>query len=240
MIEIPTGLPSELVPLSWLIGVWEGTGVIDYTVGESSVTREFGQRVSFSHDGLPYLNYNSYTWLLPEKPKQVDDDAAAAENAAEDAGAVADAAAADAAADAAAPHGEAEILEPLVTETGYWRLERPLIEGDPGPGMLPGVGPRPFGTAQAVETLRTTTGAFPLQVSIVHPNGVSELYLGQINGPRIDLATDAVVRTAGAKEYAAATRLYGLVENHLLWAWDIAALGQELRTHASARLAKVD
>ena len=48
------------------------------------------------------------------------------------------------------------------------------------------------------------------------------------------------MRTAGAKEYTAATRLYGLVENHLLWAWDIAALGQDLRTHASARLAKVD
>ena len=76
--------------------------------------------------------------------------------------------------------------------------------------------------------------------AIAHPDGVSEVYLGQIKGPRIDLATDAVVRTANAKEYAAATRLYGLVDNHLLWAWDIAALGQELRSHASARLAKVD
>ncbi|MBN9174569.1 MAG: FABP family protein, partial [Microbacterium sp.] len=44
----------------------------------------------------------------------------------------------------------------------------------------------------------------------------------------------------GAKNYAAATRMYGLVENHLLWAWDIAALGNELGAHASARLAKVD
>ncbi|MCU1527438.1 MAG: fatty acid-binding protein, partial [Frondihabitans sp.] len=35
-------------------------------------------------------------------------------------------------------------------------------------------------------------------------------------------------------------RMYGLVENHLLWAWDIAALGNELRTHASGRLAHVD
>ena len=36
------------------------------------------------------------------------------------------------------------------------------------------------------------------------------------------------------------TRLYGLVEEHLLWAWDIAALGQDLRTHASGRLARVE
>jgi hypothetical protein len=77
-------------------------------------------------------------------------------------------------------------------------------------------------------------------VTILHPGGVSELYLGQVKGPRIDLATDAVVRTASAKEYAAATRLYGLVDDHLLWAWDIAALGQELRTHASGRLARVE
>jgi len=231
MIEIPTGLPSELVPLSWLIGVWEGTGVIDYTVGDEKVTREFGQRVSFSHDGLPYLNYNSYTWLLPEQPAADADGASTAD---------ADALSDDATTDAVVEPDPLAVPEPLVTESGYWRLERPLLDGDPGPGMLPGQGPRPFGTTQSVEALRTSNGAFPLQVSIVHPNGVSELYLGQIDGPRIDLATDAVVRTAGAKEYAAATRLYGLVENHLLWAWDIAALGQDLRTHASARLAKAE
>jgi len=198
MIELPVDLPAELVPLSWLIGVWEGTGVLDYAIGDEHVQREFGQRISFSHDGLPYLNYNSYTWVLDE------------ENT------------------------------PLVAETGYWRLSRPLTAGDPGPGMLPGVGTRPFTNAAAVETLRNDGGSFDIEVALVHPDGVSEVYLGQVAGPRIDLATDAVMRTAGAKEYSAATRLYGLVEGHLLWAWDIAALGQQLRTHASARLAKVD
>jgi uncharacterized protein (DUF952 family) len=64
------------------------------------------------------------------------------------------------------------------------------------------------------------------------------VYVGEVNGPRVDLATDFVMRTAGAKEYAAATRLYGLVDDHLLWAWDIAALGQDLRTHSSGRLAR--
>jgi hypothetical protein len=48
------------------------------------------------------------------------------------------------------------------------------------------------------------------------------------------------MRSHGAKEYTAATRMYGLVQGHLLWAWDIAALGQPIKTHASARLAKVD
>lgn len=212
MIEIPTGLPAELVPLSWLLGVWEGTGVLDYAIddgarSEKRVQSEFGQRVSFSHDGLPYLNYNSYAWLISDGESSDEPDDAAS---------------------------------PLVAETGYWRLSRPLTDGDPGPAMLPGVGARPFANAEAVETLRNASGGFDIEVSLVHPDGVAELYLGQIAGPRIDLSTDAVIRSASAKEYAAATRLYGLVDAHLLWAWDIAALGQDLRTHASARLAKVD
>ncbi|QYF72537.1 FABP family protein [Cryobacterium sp. PAMC25264] len=215
MYELPVGLPSELVPLSWLIGVWEGSGILDYTVDGETVTREFGQRISFSHDGLPHLNYSSYTWLEPEAPTT----------------------------DASGPDsdsvpGPAPAATPLVTETGYWRLSRPQQAGDAGPGLLPGVGPAPFQTAEAVETLRNADGGFDIEVSLVHPGGILELYLGQVKGPRIDLATDAIVQTSGAKPYAAATRLYGLVDSHLLWAWDIAALGQDLRTHASGRLSR--
>jgi hypothetical protein len=217
--ELPVGLPSELVPLSWLLGVWEGSGILDYTVGGTTVTREFGHRISFSHDGLQHLNYSSYTWLEPAAA-----DAASAVSAE------------GAAAGASTPAGAAI---PLMTETGYWRLSRPQQAGDPGPGLLPGVGAAPFQSAEAVETLRNADGGFDIEVSLVHPGGILELYLGQVKGPRIDLATDAIVRTSGAKPYAAATRLYGLVDKHLLWAWDIAALGEDLRTHASGRLSRV-
>lgn len=201
MISLPSGLPPELVPLSWLLGVWEGSGVIDYAVGDEPVQAEFGHRISFSYDGLPYLNYSSYTWLLDD--------------------------------------GERD-HRPLVSEMGYWRLSRALTDADAGPAMLPGHGAPAFPDAESVETLRNAAGGFDIEVSLVHPDGVSELYLGQVKGPRIDLATDAVMRTAAAKDYAAATRLYGLVDDHLLWAWDIAALGQGLRTHSSGRLARVD
>ena len=203
VIEIDTNVPSELVPLSWLIGVWEGSGLVNYDITADDGTTEtrnveFGQRISFSHDGLPYLNYTSYTWLTDEE------------------------------------------RTPLATEVGYWRLARKQIEGDPGPGMLPGVGARPFTTTQSVEALRNSNQGFDIEASILHPTGVSELYIGQVKGPRIDLGTDAVMRSTNAKEHSASTRLYGLVENHLLWAWDIAALGQELATHASGRLARVE
>ena len=210
MFELDTTLPAEVVPLSWLLGIWEGSGIVSYKVGEETREYEFGQRVAFTQDGTPHVQYASSTWLFG-----VPDD--------------------DAPDDAPAP-----IPTPLFSEIGYWRLARPLTSADAGPGMLPGVGSPVFTTAEEVETLRTADGAFELEVSIIHPGGVDELYLGQLKGPRIDLATDAVVRTASAKEYAAATRLYGLVDEHLLWAWDIAALGQELRTHASGRLARVE
>lgn len=209
MFELDVDLPAELVPLSWLIGVWEGSGVIAYRVGDEVREHEFGQRVAFSHDGTPHLQYSCSTWLLPDA--------------------------------AAASEGD-EPAQPrhLFSEIGYWRLGRPLGDADDGPAMLPGSGAPIFQTAEAVETLRNSRGAFDIEVLLVQPGGVSELYLGEINGPRIDLATDAVLRSSTAKEYAAATRLYGLVEDHLLWAWDIAALGQDLRTHASGRLARVE
>ncbi len=206
MIDLDSNLPSELVPLSWLIGVWEGTGVVGYSVGEELRKYEFGQRMSFSHDGLPHLNYTSYTWLIEE----------------------------------GAEPGAASSASPLATETGYWRLSRPATEGDPGPGLLPGVGVQPFTTTQSVEALRNATDGFDIEVSVLHPGGVSELYIGQVKGPRIDMVTDAVMRSANSKEHAASTRLYGLVESHLLWVWDIAALGQELQSHASGRLARVE
>jgi hypothetical protein len=203
MFDLDAGLPAEIVPLSWLLGVWEGTGVLSYRVGDDVRDAEFGTRVAFTHDGTPHVQYTCSSWLL----------------------------------DAA---GESTGTAPLYSEIGYWRLSRQLGDGDPGPGMLPRVGDAVFTTAEAVETLRNARGAFDLEVSIVQPGGVLEVYLGEVEGPRIDLATDAVMRTAGAKEYSAATRIYGLVDDHLLWAWDIAALGQDLRTHSSGRLARVE
>ncbi|MBU1251433.1 MAG: FABP family protein [Actinobacteria bacterium] len=194
MFSLDSDLPAELAPLAWLLGLWEGTGVVHYVDGDQVREHEFGQRVSFSHDGLHYLNYSSQTWLLDEANT------------------------------------------PLSAEAGYWRLHRPSQPGDPGPGMLPGDGARPFATADEVETLRTADGFFDVEVAIIHPGGVSELYLGRAQPARIDLQTDAVMRSASAKDYSAATRLYGLVEGRLLWAWDIAALGNDLRTHASGTL----
>ncbi|HKU10465.1 FABP family protein [Sinomonas sp.] len=62
-IEIPTGLTPELVPLSWLIGEWEGRGRLG--AGEAG-DEHFGQHVTFAHHGFPYLEYTAESWLCDE------------------------------------------------------------------------------------------------------------------------------------------------------------------------------
>jgi hypothetical protein len=160
----PPDLHPSLVPISFLLGRWEGAGVVGYPTIESA---NFGQEITFSHNGKPYLIYCSRTWRLDSE-------------------------------------GQPE--RPLAVETGFWR-------------------PQPDG---------------PLEVLLVHPTGISEIYLGEVTGTRIEMATDAVVRTSTAKEVTAGHRLYGLVEGgDLAYAYDMAAVGQPLQAHASARLRRV-
>jgi hypothetical protein len=127
-------------------------------------------------------------------------------------------------------------VRPLARETGFWRpVASPAgneSAGDKGAGDAgaedkgaEGDGPKPKSTE--------------LEVLLAHPTGFVEIYLGSVEGPRIDLATDLVARTSTAKEYTAASRLYGLVEGDLLWAMDMAAMGQPLQSHASGRLKRM-
>jgi hypothetical protein len=161
----PGGYPlhPSLRPLFFLIGRWEGAGVVGYPTIESA---NFGQEVSFSHNGKSFLIYSSRTWLIEE---------------------------------------DGSIGRPLSTETGYWR---PQDDGG-------------------------------LEVVLAHPTGIVEIYLGEITGTKVQLATDAVVRTATAKEVTAGKRLYGLIGTDLGWAYDMAAMGQPLQSHVSAQLKRV-
>ena len=153
----------DLEVLSFLLGRWEGAGIGGYPTIESF---RFGQEISFSHNGKPFLIYTSRTWRLDE---------------------------------------EGRIGPPLGTESGYWR-------------------PRPDGQ---------------VEVMLAHPTGIVEIYLGEISGTRIEMATDVVARTASAKEVTAGHRLYGLVGEDLAYAYDMAAMGQPLQPHLSAQLKRV-
>ncbi|HUD35711.1 MAG TPA: FABP family protein [Streptosporangiaceae bacterium] len=152
-----------IAPLAFLLGWWEGAGVVGYPTIESV---NFGQELSFSHNGKPFLIYSSRTWLL---------------------------------------EADGTIGRPLAMEVGFWR-------------------PQPDNQ---------------VEVLLTHPTGISEVYVGHIDGTKIELVTDAVIRTATAKEVTAGKRLYGLIGADLGYAYDMAAVGQPLQPHVSAQLKRV-
>jgi THAP4-like, heme-binding beta-barrel domain len=153
-------LHPNLAPLRFLLGRWEGAGVVGYPTIESA---NFGQEITFGHNGKPFLIYASRSWLLGE---------------------------------------DGSIGRPLAMETGYWR-------------------PQPDGM---------------IEVVLAHPTGITEIYIGQQTGTKIELATDAVARTSTAKQVTAGKRLYGLIGADLGWAYDMAAVGKPLQSHLSAQL----
>ncbi|MGI9197974.1 MAG: FABP family protein [Candidatus Nanopelagicales bacterium] len=167
-------LPDELVPLSWLIGRWAGVGLGQYPTIEDF---RFGQEVSFTTDGRPFLAYHSRAWLL------------------DDAG---------------------EKVRPLAMESGFWRA-RPDNQ---------------------------------IEVTLAHASGYAELWLGsvevlgienaRITGARATLRTDVITASPSAKQYDAGERLYGLVNDELMWTFDMAAVGEGMGNHLSARLKPAD
>jgi THAP4-like, heme-binding beta-barrel domain len=152
-----------IAPLSFLLGRWEGAGVLGYPTIESA---NYGEEISFSQTGKPFLIYTSRTWLLE-------------------------------------PDGTIGRLSHM--EFGFWR-------------------PQPDNT---------------VEVLLTHPTGITEIYIGTITGTKIEMATDAVIRTATAREVTAGRRLYGLIGADLAYAYDMAACGQPLQPHLSAQLKRV-
>ena len=155
-------LLSGLLPF---IGVWRGRGSGEYPTIKPF---EYAQEVRISHDGRPFLRYQSRAWLVE-------------------------------------PDGTP--IRPGARESGFWRV----TEADPS----------------EVEAL------------FVLPTGVQELYLGTVTGVRLEMSTDAVVRTSTAKEVTAGRRFYGIVDRALLYAQEMAAVGQPLRPHLAAKLNRI-
>lgn len=83
-------------------------------------------------------------------------------------------------------------------------------------------------------------GEDTIELLLTHNTGVAELYYGTpLNQSSWELATDAVLRTATAKEVTAAKRLYGIIEGgDLGYVEERAMVGQHLQPHLSARLSR--
>jgi hypothetical protein len=90
----------------------------------------------------------------------------------------------------------------------------------------------------AIETgfLRCRPEQGHVELLLTHHTGFAEIWYGEAADGKVDLTTDAVVRTESAKEVTGGKRLYGNVEGDLLYAYDMAAVGQPLQPHLWARL----
>lgn len=92
---------------------------------------------------------------------------------------------------------------------------------------------------------RPGAGARDVEVMLAQHTGIVEIYLGEVTFNKVELRTDVVARTQTAKEVTALHRLYGLVPaesgdgRDLAYAVDLAAVGQPLQSHLSARLVRV-
>jgi hypothetical protein len=169
--DLRTGpdLHPSLLALLPFVGVWRGRGSGEYPTIKPF---EYAQEIRISHDGRPFLHYESRAWLVT-------------------------------------PEGEA--IRPGGREVGWWR---PVLDA--------------AGRAtDEIEALYCT------------PTGIMELHLGRVTGVRLEMSTDAVLRTSTAKEVTAGQRLYGIVDRALLYAQDMAAVGQPLGSHLAARLLRV-
>lgn len=157
-----------LLGLLPFVGRWRGRGRGGYPTIDDF---DYAQEIRISHDGRPFLSYESRAWVLD---------------------------------------GESRPVRPAGRESGWLR---PVLAS---------------GTTGEVELLLTT------------PTGIVELYYGRVDGLQLEVATDAVMRTATAKEVTAGHRLYGVVEGALLYAYEMAAVGHGLTPHLSARLTRVN
>jgi hypothetical protein len=163
-------LNHALLGLLPYVGVWRGRGVGGYPTLEDDF--HFAQEIRFSHDGRPFLAYESKAWLIEE---------------------------------------DGTPIRPSAREVGWIRP----VMGDGG------------NATDEIEVLLST------------PTGIMELHVGKVDGLKLELISDAVVRTATAKSVTAEHRLYGIVEGVLLYAQEMAAVGQPLTSHLSARLIRV-
>lgn len=94
-----------------------------------------------------------------------------------------------------------------------------------------------------IESLGMETGFWrpkpdgSIEVVIAHPEGIAEVYIGQIDGAKIELRTDLVARTVTADyPVTGGHRLYGHVESDLMFAYDRGTTEYEMQPYLWARL----
>jgi hypothetical protein len=65
---LPEGLHEDLYPLAWMVGKWGGKGMGEWPGVEKF---EYVQEVTFRHDGRPFLEYTSKTWIVDSEGNHI-------------------------------------------------------------------------------------------------------------------------------------------------------------------------
>ncbi len=93
--------------------------------------------------------------------------------------------------------------------------------------------------AEATGYLRPSSeGEGELEAMMSTPDGRVALYIGVIQGPRMQFISDAMVRSATGPEVNSAQLQVGLVESDLLFAYDMAAFGNEMQSYSAGRMSR--
>jgi hypothetical protein len=78
-----------------------------------------------------------------------------------------------------------------------------------------------------------------IEVVLALASGVVEIYLGTISPAKVEMAARGVLATETAGQHRASSRLYGLVNDRLMWVMDMPAPDDEPATQVSAELIRV-
>lgn len=116
---------------------------------------------------------------------------------------------------------------------------RPFLEYTARSWIIDADGQRTRQSAREAGWWRPGKEPRDVEVLLAHPTGIVEVYVGEVVFRKIELQTEVVARTETAKPVNALHRLYGMVEDDLAYAIDMAAVEQGLQPHLSARLQRV-
>jgi len=68
VFEIPENLHTDLMPVAWMLGTWEGNGRGEYPGTEPF---GYGQQAVFAHDGRAFLHYFARSWIVDKGHQKV-------------------------------------------------------------------------------------------------------------------------------------------------------------------------
>lgn len=88
------------------------------------------------------------------------------------------------------------------------------------------------------EAQQRADGASEIEAMIASPAGVAQAWVGLISGPRVQLLTDGIMRSASGAQIEGAKLMAGNVASDLFYAIDMEAFGSEMRSYMAGRLSR--